>query len=50
MRGLDDASYTTPAEFEAVYYRKSRPALEAATHTRAVIRPGAIHLAVDTSV
>ncbi len=28
----DDASYTTPAEFEALYYRQNRPALEAATH------------------
>ena len=27
-----DASYTTPAEFEALYYRQNRPALEAATH------------------
>jgi hypothetical protein len=31
MRGLDDASYTTPAEFEALYCRQHRPALEAAT-------------------
>ena len=27
----DDPSYTTPAEFEALYYRQAGPALEAAT-------------------
>jgi putative transposase len=27
----DDNSYTTPAEFEAIYYRQQAPALEAAT-------------------
>ena len=27
----DDASYTTPAEFEALYYRQTQPALEAVT-------------------
>ncbi len=27
----DDASYTTPAEFEALYYRQAAPALEAVT-------------------
>ena len=27
----DDASYTTPAEFEALHYRQSQPALEAVT-------------------
>jgi putative transposase len=27
----DDASYTTPAEFEALYYRQKQPALEAVT-------------------
>ena len=27
----DDASYTTPAEFEAAYYRQNPPALEAVT-------------------
>jgi putative transposase len=27
----DDASYTTPAEFEALYYRQMQPALEAVT-------------------
>jgi putative transposase len=27
----DDASYTTPAEFEATYYRQEAPALEAVT-------------------
>ena len=26
-----DARYTTPSEFEAVYYRQNRPALEAVT-------------------
>ena len=27
----DDASYTTPAEAEAVYYRQTTPAVEAVT-------------------
>ena len=27
----DDNTYTTPAEFEAIYYRQEVPALEAAT-------------------
>ncbi|MHB1511484.1 MAG: hypothetical protein ACYCST_21065 [Acidimicrobiales bacterium] len=27
----DDNSYVTPAEFEAAYYRKTAPALEAVT-------------------
>ena len=27
----DDTSYTTPAEFEAPYYRQTTPALEAVT-------------------
>ena len=27
-----DPSYTTPAEFEALYYRHNRPAFQAATH------------------
>jgi putative transposase len=28
----DDASYTTPAEFEALYYRQATPAFVAVTH------------------
>ncbi len=27
----DDSSYTTPAEFEAIYYRQTQPAIEAVT-------------------
>ena len=29
----EDNSYVTPAEFEAIYYRQSQPALEAVTHS-----------------
>jgi transposase InsO family protein len=28
----NDNSYTTPAAFEAAYYRHNQPALEAVTH------------------
>jgi hypothetical protein len=37
----DDASYTTPAEFEAPYYRQTQPAPEPG-HPMAASQPGAL--------
>ena len=39
-----DNRYTTPAEFEAAYYRQMEPAFEAVySISRAVMKPGAVH-------
>ena len=38
----NDASYTTPAEFEATYYRQTSRPSSRHPITRAVIKPGAV--------